>query len=86
MTVEFSNLLLFSKNFQIRIEPLRPDETTKNYGYETFNVTGYAIRLERKVTSYIMQFYMPTGMFVIVSSYFFLAVFLTVWLVLGQLD
>ena len=58
-------------DYTVKIQNLPPHEQTYNNGGD-YSVAGIEITLKRKMTHYIISWYLPSGIFVIVSWISFL--------------
>ena len=79
-------------DYTVQIQRLPHHEESYNDTYSNYSVAGFELILRRKVSHYIITWYLPSGMFVIVSWFSFLippdivpgrmALLITVFLVL----
>jgi hypothetical protein len=55
-------------DYSVEIVPLdEKDKTFKWEGVGNFSLSGFEMRLERNILKYVIIYYLPSGMFVIVS-------------------
>jgi len=60
-------------DYEIKIEPLKLADTVADYGaLGNFSLSGFEMVLTRYVSTYIITYYLPSGLFVIVSWISFL--------------
>merc|ERR1719400_1042689 len=60
-------------DYEITIIPLAPEDSVLDYGpLGNFSLSGFEMRLKRHVSHYIITYYLPSGLFVIVSWISFL--------------
>ena len=56
-----------SLEYSVKIDQLRPEDTNAVWEDINYDVTGFEIKFSRHVTKYLIQYYLSTGIFVIVS-------------------
>ena len=54
-------------DYHIQKTPLRENYTTLHYDDANFSLSGFEMHLQRKTHNYIINFYLPSGLFVVVS-------------------
>merc|ERR1719350_2563500 len=60
-------------DYEITIEPLKDEDRVLDYGaMGNFSLSGFEMVLTRYVSTYIITYYLPSGLFVIVSWISFL--------------
>ena len=59
-------------DYDINIYPLKPDDTHYSALNMNYSVAGFQLVLSRKISFYIVTYYLPSGLFVVVSWISFL--------------
>ena len=70
----YTNFLRYDKanehsvlDFSIEILPLKQKDELLIWDYDNYSLTGFEMRLERNSFKYIVNYYLPSGLFVVVS-------------------
>ena len=70
----FTNFLTYDKegdhsvlDFGIQILPLHDEDSYSVWASGNYSLAGFEMRLERNSFKYIVNFYLPSGLFVVVS-------------------
>ena len=59
-------------DYNIKIYPLRPEDTHFQALNMNYSVAGFQLVLSRKISFYLITYYLPSGVFVVVSWISFL--------------
>jgi hypothetical protein len=52
---------------KVSVSPLRPEDTELVYEGDSFSVTGFTVLLQRQMIPFLLQFFLPSTMFVMIS-------------------
>ena len=66
-------------DYSIEILPLKEKDELLVWHNYNYSLTGFEMRLKRKALKYIVNYYLPSGLFVVVSWVSFLDYVMSFW-------